>query len=161
MSRTFYESRIKPSVLDRLIDEEPGVSHDPEEQRPPDLRQLKQAVIRDLERLLNTRRAVTGVPADLKEVNNSLAVYGLPDFTTYSSKNPADLKRMGRAIEDAISTFEPRLENVVVTVEPVSEIERAMHFRVDASLRVKPVPVPVTFDTSLQLGSGWYVVQDR
>jgi type VI secretion system protein ImpF len=161
MSRTFYESRINPSVLDRLIDEDPGASSDPEDSRPASLRLLKQSVIRDLEWLLNTRRVVDGVPADLKEVNNSLAVYGLPDFTTCSTKNPDDLKRMRQAIEDAICTFELRLENVVVTVEPVNETERAMHFRVDASLKVEPVPVPVTFDTALQLGSGWYVVQDR
>ena len=71
------QQNIRTSILDRLIDLEPGVSHEPVQQRTFDLRQIKAAVVRDLENLLNTRRHILAPPAALTEVNNSLLVYGL------------------------------------------------------------------------------------
>jgi type VI secretion system protein ImpF len=159
MNRFDYEIRITPSVLDRLIDEEPGVSREAPASRQKSLRQLKQAVRRDLEWLLNTRQLVGGVPPELKEVSQSLAAYGLPDFTAVSLRSPADQNRVRRTIEAAISTFEPRLEDVIVTLTPPRETEHILRFRVDARLKVEPAPEPVTFDTVLQLGSGQYIVQ--
>jgi len=146
-------------VLDRLIDYEPEVSREPIASRTKSLRQLKQSVRRDLEWLLNTRQIVDGLPPDLKEVNNSLAAYGLPDFSHINIENLDDQKQMQRVIERVIQIFEPRLEDVVVTVEPARHAERVMRFRIDARLKVEPAPEPVVFDTMLQLGSGQYIVQ--
>jgi len=146
-------------VLDRLIDYEPEVSREPIASRTKSLRQLKQSVRRDLEWLLNTRQIVDGLPPDLKEVNNSLAAYGLPDFSHINIENLDDQKQMQRVIERVIQIFEPRLEDVVVTVEPPRHAERVMRFRIDARLKVEPAPEPVVFDTMLQLGSGQYIVQ--
>jgi type VI secretion system protein ImpF len=159
MPRTDNEVRVTPSVLDRLLDYEPELSREPVASRAKSLRLLKQSVRRDLEWLLNTRRVATEIPSDLKEVSRSLANYGLPDFSGVSIDNPAEQKRMRREIEETIDTFEARLENVVVTLEPVRETERALRFRIDARLKVEPAPEPVTFDTVLQLGSGQYSVQ--
>jgi type VI secretion system protein ImpF len=146
-------------VLDRLLDYEPEMSREAIASRAKSLRELKQAVRRDLEWLLNTRQLVGGVPDELKEVSHSLAAYGLPDFSNASIQNVHDQKRMRRYIEDAIRIFEPRLEDVEVTFEPTRTTERAMRFRIDARLKVEPAPEPVTFDTMLQLGTGQYVVQ--
>jgi type VI secretion system protein ImpF len=159
MPRTDNEVRVTPSVLDRLLDYEPEISREPIASRAKSLRELKQAVKRDLEWLLNTRQVAEELPPDLKQVRNSLAAYGLPDFSNVSTQNPADQKNMLREIEDAIRIFEPRLENVVVTLEPTRNTERAMRFRIDAHLKIEPAPEPVMFDTVLQLGSGHYVVQ--
>ena len=159
MPRTDNEVRVTPSVLDRLLDFEPELSREPVASRAKSLRQLRQAVRRDLEWLLNTRRVATEIPSDLKEVNRSLANYGLPDFSGVSIENPGEQKRMRREIEETIDTFESRLENVVVTLEPVRDTERALRFRIDARLKVEPAPEPITFDTVLQLGSGQYSVQ--
>lgn len=159
MPRTDNEVRVTPSVLDRLLDYEPEVSREPIASRAKSLRLLKQSVRRDLEWLLNTRQVATGLPESLKEVNRSLAAYGLPDFSNIGPQNPADQKRMLNEIEETIRTFEPRLEDVVVTMEPARDLERTMRFRIDARLKVEPAPEPVTFDTVLQLGSGQYIVQ--
>lgn len=159
MARFDNELRITLSVLDRLIDEEPDVSSDPQPSRQKNLRQLKQSVRRDLEWLLNTRQIVNGVPEDLKEATNSLANYGLPDFSSYSAKSPAERNRVRRTLETAISIFEPRLQDVIVNIEPMRDTERALRFRVEARLKIDPVPEPITFDTVLQLGSGQYIVQ--
>ena len=159
MSRFDNEIRVTPSVLDRLIDYDPEKSQEPISSRSKSLRLLKQSVKRDLEWLLNTRQVAGGIPADLKELSNSLAAYGLPDFTHTSLKSPTDQGRIRRTVEQTISIFEPRLEDVIVTLEPMTEGERVLRFRIDGRLRVEPAPEPVTFDTYLHLGSGQYIVK--
>jgi type VI secretion system protein ImpF len=159
MNRFDNEIRITPSVLDRLIDYEPEISHEPAASRARSLRQLKQAVRRDLEYLLNTRQLATGVPAGLKELNKSLLAYGLPDLSAINVNSPEEQTRLRRLLEKAIATFEPRLKGVKVALELLNDGERALRFRVDARLQVEPTPEPVTFDTVLQLHSGEYRVR--
>ena len=157
--RTDFEVRIAASVLDRLIDHEPDVSREPPASRASSLRELKQAVRRDLEWLLNTRQCIDEIPDDLKELKKSVLVYGLPDFSQANVKSPSDQARLRRVIVEAIRNFEPRLSDVRVTIEPAREVERALHFRIDALLRVDPVSEPVTFDTTLHLYNGEYEVK--
>ena len=159
MSRFDNEIRITPSVLDRLLDDRPGETREAPANRQTSLRLLKAAVKRDLEWLLNTRSNPDAPVEGLEEVRKSLAVYGLPDFTTASVKNPHDRDRLRTAVEDAVRNFEPRLEGVEVTLEGESETERAIRFRIDGRLRVDPAPEPVTFDTTLQLTSGEFRVK--
>lgn len=161
MPRTDNEVRITPSVLDRLLDYEPEKSRESLQSRAKSLRDLKQCVKRDLEWLLNTRQSNTELPPDLKEVNSSVAAYGLPDFTAVGVKSTADQNRLRRAIEGALNTFEPRLEDVRVTVEPIQQGERVIHFRIDARLKVEPAPEPITFDTIMRPGSGECVVREE
>ena len=73
------------SILDRLIDEDPGVLSSRLLSRSQSVRKLKDAVRRDLEWLLNTRRIAVPPDESLNEVNRSLYIYGLPDFTAYVS----------------------------------------------------------------------------
>jgi type VI secretion system protein ImpF len=159
MSRFDNEIRITPSVLDRLIDERPDQSREAPATRQTSLRLLKQAVKRDLEWLLNTRATPEGVPEGLAEVSRSVALYGLPDLTTTSIKNPDDRMRLRDAVAATVRVFEPRLEGVEVSLEAESEAGRSIRFRIDARLRVDPVPEPVTFDTTLQLTSGEFEVK--
>ena len=161
MPRTDNEVRIVPSVLDRLIDYEPELSREPPASRSKSLRLLKQSVKRDLECMLNTRQSIVYVEPEMKELTNSLACYGLPDFSNASVKSKSDQNRLRRALEAAIATFEPRLEDVKVSLEATGGVERILHFRIDARLRVDPAPEPVTFDTRLHVTSGEYTVQEE
>lgn len=161
MGRSDNEIRITPSVLDRLIDYEPELPREPLASRSKSLRQLKESVKRDLEQLLNTRQPGEWLPPDLKELNSSLAAYGLPDFSSVSIKSPSEQSRLRRALEAAITTFEPRLEDVAITLLPLGELHRSLHFRIDARLKVEPAPEPVTFDAMLQLASGQYLVREE
>jgi type VI secretion system protein ImpF len=161
MNRFGYDSetRITPSVLDRLIDRDPGSSSEAPASRLQSLNDLKAAVKRDLEWLLNARQVVGGVPPELKELSRSLASYGLPDFSAVSVKSPADQMRMERALELAISVFEPRLENIMVSLSQSRELDHKLRFRIDARIKVEPAPEPVTFDTVLQASTNQYVVK--
>lgn len=118
------------------------------------------SVMRDLEWLLNTRRYIGEIDENLEEVNKSLALYGLPDFTGVGAKNPSEQKRLVKELETAIKLFEPRFMDLKITLEPPSNTERVLRFRIEARLRVEPTPEPVVFDTMLQLGSGEYKVKE-
>src|SRR3954451_7607697 len=118
MPRPTAEFSVTPSVLDRLIDNEPRNSAEAPLTRAQSLRQLKDALRRDLEWLLNTRR-IAFLPEDgLRELNRSVYVFGLPDFTGYRMSTPAEQSRLLRRLETAVKLFEPRLANIkVVPVE--------------------------------------------
>jgi type VI secretion system protein ImpF len=151
---------IVPSVLDRLLDDEPNVSSEPLTSRVQDLRAMERAVARDVEALLNSRQeALEELPAEFVEVNRSLVTYGLPDLTSLSLLNKDDRNRIRRAVEQAIIQFEPRLLRVRVALEAPRDHDRGLRFRIDALLRVYPAPEPVTFDAVLQLNTQQYVVQ--
>ncbi|HKV42671.1 MAG TPA: type VI secretion system baseplate subunit TssE [Blastocatellia bacterium] len=160
MARAGDEVQIVQSVLDRLIDYDPGLSREPLVSRYRSLRQLKQSVKRDLEWLLNTRQEITAISSGMTELRTSLAVYGLKDFSTANVKSPHDQNRLRQAIETAVVTFEPRLDRVSVTLLPLRDTERVLCFRIDARLRVEPAPEPVTFDTVLQLATGEYILRE-
>lgn len=158
MARTENHPGVVVSVLDRLIDYEPGTSREPVATRSKNLRQLKEAVRRDLEWLLNTRQVAQEIPAELKELRNSLAAYGMPDFTNLVVTQVDDQKRMQAAIQEAVRVFEPRIQDVVVTLQAPHSSDRLVHFRIDGRLKVEPSPEPISFDTVRQLGSGEYLV---
>ncbi|HPA52785.1 MAG TPA: type VI secretion system baseplate subunit TssE, partial [Thermoanaerobaculia bacterium] len=104
-------------------------------------------------------RATAVVPPELKEVWSSIVVYGLPDITALSGRSPADKAKLRRAVERVLETFEPRLEGVVVTVDPEPGPGLSLKFRIDGRLKVDPAPEPVSFDTLLQIGSGEFRVK--
>jgi type VI secretion system protein ImpF len=158
MSRFDNEIRVSWSVLDRLIDKEPNESQDPPRSQSASLAELKQAVRRDLEWLLNTRCHFEDEEGGLEEAVRSVAFYGLPDFTSVSAKSGAEQDRMMKAIENALKYFEPRFSNLKVSMEPVSNVDRSLKFRIEAMLEVEPTPEAVVFDTVLQLGSGNFAV---
>jgi type VI secretion system protein ImpF len=146
--------------LDRLLDDEPGTSREPIPNRFQNLRELKKAVTRDLEDLLNTRQELLEeLPSEFAEVSRSLVSYGLPDFTSFSLLSKHDRNRIRRAVEQAIANFEPRLARVNVTLEPPRDNDRALRFHIEALLRLEPAPELVTFDAVLQLTTQKYVVQ--
>lgn len=154
------EIKVTPSILDRLIDYEPRESRESPKSRSANLRELKSAVRRDLEYLLNSRSFPEEIPESLKELNKSVALYGLPDFTKNNVKNYNEQKKLTEQLEWAIRTFEPRLMDLEVTLDPVNDIERSLRFRILAQLKVDPIPEPIAFDTVLQMGSGEFEVKE-
>jgi type VI secretion system protein ImpF len=151
---------LHPSVLDRLLDNEPEAEREPPANGFQNLRQLKHAVRRDLEALLNTRQDIFAeLPAEFTEVRRSLLTYGLPDFTACTLLSASDRTRIRRALEQAIAVFEPRLDRVRVVLESPRQHERTLRFRIEALLRAEPSPEHVTFDAMLQLSTQEYTIQ--
>jgi type VI secretion system protein ImpF len=149
--RAEHDFKITQSLLDRLIDSDARVNPD---------RQLKAALRRDLEALLNTRRVAVPPPESLAEVNRSLYNFGLPDFSSYSLNNPKDRNRLLRALEVTIALFEPRLAGVKVSpIEDPNASSRVLRFQIEGLLIKDPAPEQVSFDTVLQLANGEYQVK--
>ncbi len=159
MARIESEVRITPTLLDRLSDDEPEITREAPISRLKSLRQLKNAVKRDLEWLLNTRSVIDEIPGDIKELQRSVFVFGIPDFTSANVASSADQMRIRKIILAAIATFEPNLRDIAVVVEKGREFERSLHFRISANLQVEPDPEPVTFDTTLHPWSVEFTVQ--
>jgi type VI secretion system protein ImpF len=151
------ERPVQQSVLDRLI-QNPDA---PETfSRSQSVRELKIAVRRDLEWLLNTRSIATKPPEGLTELIASAYMYGLGDVTSMSSDDPKSRARLRRMIEESISGFEPRLTGVQVIDTPaIVEGARQMRFVIQALLKMDPSPERVSFDTVLDLATGQYAVK--
>jgi len=149
---------VQASILDRLVDDEPGVSHEPVQYRLVSIGQIKASVIRDLENLLNTRRQILILPVEYSQVNDSLFVYGLQDFTSKNPGSPFVRQQLRQDIEKTISRFEPRLKNVSVHLETTVQNKRNLRFRIKGLLVVEPVAEPVTFDTYFNVNKGEYII---
>ena len=162
MARADPNINIVPSILDRLLDEDPGATQEPMTGRFHGTRGMERGVARDLETLLNTRQEILqALPDEFVEVNNSLLTYGLPDLSSFSLDSEDDRGRVRRVIEQAIANCEPRLERVQVVLQQPRDNERGLRFRIDALLRVDPAPEPVTFDAMLQLNTQQYTVRGQ
>jgi type VI secretion system protein ImpF len=108
-----------------------------------------------LEWLLNTRRIADPPDEGLKEINRSVYVYGLPDLSSLSAAQAGDRNRLMRQIAATISVFEPRLANVrVLFIETPDAGKKDVRLRIEAMLRMDPVPEPIFFDTVIDLKSG-------
>jgi type VI secretion system protein ImpF len=159
MARTGREQNITLSVLERLIDTEPGNQAEGPQNRSQAMRQLKASLKRDLEWLLNTRRTPEEIDEAELELQHSLFNYGLPDLSGFGVHSTQDQNRVLRMIEAAVAVYEPRIQGVRVTLEPVAPNSRTLRFQIQGLLRLDPAPERVTFDTVLQLSSGEYEVK--
>jgi type VI secretion system protein ImpF len=152
------QQNLKASLLDRLVDNELGISHEPARARFASSEQIKASVVRDLENLLNTKRRILVPPAAYKEVGSSLLVYGLRDFTSQNPRSAWVRQQLRRDIEKTIALFEPRLRNLTVKVDTPTEKERNLRFRINGLLVIEPVMEPVTFDTYFDVSRGEYII---
>lgn len=160
MAASDYERIVQQSVLDRLIDEDPGSRVEPLMTRAESLRRLRASVRRDLEWLLNTVR-IEGVPSGLVELQKSVFYYGVADISSMSLESPQDGQRLLRSLETAITVFEPRLRNVRVTsYDKVSRKRMTLDFHVEALLMIDPAPERIAFDTIFEVARGMYTVKE-
>lgn len=153
---------LLPSLIDRLLDDDPDVSTEPAWSWTQELRELKQSVVRDLEALLNTRQTRTELLAESPdaEIAQSVLTYGLPDLTSVTGDDPFAREQLRLAVEQAIHRFEPRLIDVRVQArEPEGSFDRTLRLTVEGWLAMDPEPVPVVFDTVVESATGIYQVK--
>lgn len=145
------EQPLVPSILDRLIDDDPGASSELPRNRSQLLREMKLTVRRDIENLLNSRRRNVTISPRLPELSQSLLTYGVADFSGTGPSTNKQRDAFCRVLEDIIRKNEPRLLEVRVELASNPEPgDRTLRFRIDALLRADPAPEPVIFDSSLE-----------
>lgn len=140
------------SLLDRLTDLDPDSSREAPASEWEILRVSKESLCRDLAAILNTRRDDDEIDPKYEEVNNSLAAFGIADFTAYNLLNGVEQEKVRRSIERAIRSFEPRLTRVSVALEPVDPLRPMLRFQIHAVLRLPPAE-PIVFDAVLHRDS--------
>ena len=153
--------RFSPPLLDRLIDRAPLV---PTESLRPSMsiEQLKDAVARDVESLLNSRRGPSDRAAGAGGgAFDTVLGFGLDDFAYLSMSSKVDRDFICRSIERAILNHEPRLRNARVAIEKRDTDTQKLRFSIQALLIAHPLQEPVNFDAVLQTTTRNYAVQNN
>ena len=155
------------SLLDRLINEPlpgdqdprvalqdgPGSNGNPQseprrELARRDLARLRlEAILRDLEVLLNTRRSLVCLPEVPGELSRSVLDYGLAAARGCGPTSEGRRESLRKEIESAIARFEPRLVNVRVALDTESGPLERPRLLIDASLAGAE---PGSFQASLE-----------
>ncbi len=161
MARWEAEQTVTQSVLDRLIDRDPGTQSEPPPTRAQSVRQLRASVRRDLEWLLNTRCTPEPAGPEYEHLERSLFNYGLPDISSLQWNSPKDRSRLIHMLETAVELFEPRLDRVRVSAldPPGAGRIQVLRFQIEGLLKMDPSPEHIVFDTVLQLTTGQYQVK--
>lgn len=151
MARLDKKKNLRPSILDRLIDNDPAnrVEIDPDQHQK--LKELRQSVRRDLENILNTRMRIVEPDEEFTHLKHSLLNYGLPDLATMNISNIDKRREFVQQLERLLLDFEPRFKTVNVSYQENSDkIDRTLRFRIDATLYADPSPEVVIFDSVLE-----------
>jgi len=138
------------SLFDRLCDGDPDRDADAPRTVGEQMGELREALRRDLERLLNTRRPPVSPPTGLEELTDSLASFGLDGFFATGLVTDHQRAEFARGLERRIRLFEPRLADLSVSVLPPRHpSERTLRLRIEAVYRAQEGMPPIAFETAV------------
>ena len=152
MDTSHSQPEVPLSLLDRLIDLEPGSNLEAPMTSWELLREFRNGLCRDLTALLNTRRAAEDFDRSYDAAANSLLTFGITDFTSYNLKKGTEQEQLRRSIERAVRQFEPRLERVSVSVDDAEPQRPFLRLQISAILRTEGGQ-PVVFDATVHRDS--------
>jgi len=159
MAELMPKELLQPCLLDRLTDDDPQNSRESRHERVVSFAQFKQAVLRDLRMLLNSKRRPPEDPIyALDHAAKSVLNYGIPEIYghTVSATEPAELSKL---IRQAIETFEPRIAPGSLTVRVIAPEKagaaRSLVFEIAGDLWAHPAPDHLLVETELDLESGY------
>ena len=124
---------------------------------------MRASVRRELSWLLNTVNL--GASVDLSrtpQVKTSVLNYGLPDLTGRTASG-ASAKARATDMEQAIRTFEPRLDPAKLHVEMKTDevgLDNAVAYTIHGDITAAVQAMPVQFYASVEVETGEAVVQD-
>jgi type VI secretion system protein ImpF len=120
---------------------------------------VKDAVARDLESLLNTRCALSpDVLKKFPECSKSIATYGLNDFAGRSLTSADDRAFICKSLEITIGRHEPRLRNVRASLSLDSNSTNRLNIAISALLVLNSEQELVKFDAVLKPSSLQYSI---
>ncbi|HYE63437.1 MAG TPA: type VI secretion system baseplate subunit TssE [Phycisphaerales bacterium] len=161
MAELTTADKLQPSLLDRLRDDAPKERQESRDRRVMSMRQLREAVLRDLSWLLNSGcHPLDDEIYEFPLVARSTVNYGMPDLTgrTASNVTPDKLEQM---VLEAVAAFEPRIMRRTLAVKAVSIEGRrgdstgnTVGFEISGELCPLPMPEPLYLRTALDLETG-------
>lgn len=150
---------LQPSLLDRLRDDHPEALNDHVSDVFISRDQLKAAVLRDLESLLNCQSLMDTrhTQSNLKLARSVLA-YGMPPLAGQTVSN-LDIRGLEKTVAEMIRRFEPRIqaESLQVAAEQESQMmhnNNIIGLRISGQLWSLPYPMELLLRTELDLETG-------
>lgn len=158
------KARLQPSLLDRLLDDEPGATQESRERRVLSLSQLRAAVLRDLIWLLNTGCQSQEDLDGFREVERSVLNYGVPSL---AGRPLSGLKvlELEQAITRAIERYEPRILSRSLRVHIITEEANGrpnqLVMEIEGELWAQPLPESLYIRTAVDLETGHFTLEER
>lgn len=137
--------KYQMTLIDRLCQGRPSTS----------IGEMRDMLRRDLEDLLNTRQGPEEIPSCMEHLNSSMAVYGLNYIENVDMNVKDDLLKLLTNVKSSIQLFEPRLEEVDVSIVKAKDDSQTrspfvLHLRIDAVMRIGAYVDRVVFNTMIQ-----------
>ena len=150
--------KLQPSLLDRLVDENPEQLNESRNKRIMNVSKLRDCVIRDIGHLLNTHYMEGNTELeDYDEVRSSVLNYGISGLTGFSMHN-IDVHSAERGIRQAIINFEPRILKHTLKVSMTRDTEKssnhAIVFKIEGQIWAIPIPLMLMLKTEIDLETG-------
>ena len=152
------QERLQPSLLDRLIDENPQSGVESRDQRMISWQRLRDAIRRDLAWLLNcVHLEATEDLSNWPLVARSTLNYGLPETSGLPLAN-INVEILQKRVRQAVLDFEPRLvrSKLTVTVEKRESVmnRNSLVFLIEGEMWAQPVPQSIFVRTEFDLETG-------
>ena len=155
MAESLSRDRLYPSLLDRLVDEEPGRATEARENRAASLQRLRENVLRDLNWLFNATQSSIDFDGDPLLVG-SVINYGMPPLAGRPASQ-YDLTELSHTLREVILRFEPRIiaHTLKVSAERAKgDSHNVLGFRIEGQLWSQPIPLEIYMRTEIDLESG-------
>jgi type VI secretion system protein ImpF len=165
MADLLPQDRLQPSLLDRLIDDEPDKKSEGVDRRVLTLSRLRESVLRDINWLFNSSQVFTEDEREsFPEAAASTVNFGIPAFSGRTASS-LDVAAMEKQLREAILDFEPRLlgDSVRVRARQFKEEEgqhNRLSFDIECKLWAQPAPLALLLHSDVDLESGQNAVRD-
>ena len=154
------ERVLSRSILDRLLDPSPDLLQDTPLSVVDQVREMREAIRRDLEALLNTRRCPTAPLGALAELKDARVSYGVEGIVSANLVTDESKLLLARAIERRIALFETRLSDVRVTIlKNRAAGERTLRMRIQATFRLHDGMPPISFESTIDPSTQRFLVE--
>ena len=155
MAEALSRDRLYPSLLDRLVDDDPGRATEARENRASSLQKLRDNVLRDLNWLFNATQSSIDFDGDTL-LSGSVINYGMPPLAGRPASQ-YDLGELSRVLREVIMRFEPRIiaHTLKVSAERnKGDTHNVLGFRIEGQLWSQPIPLEIYMRTEIDLESG-------
>lgn len=163
MAELSLKERLQPSLLDRLVDDQPDVKRESREQRVWSLARLREMVLRDLTWLLNCENLSALEDLDrYPQAQASVLNYGIPALagTIFTSRRTTALERQ---VREAVQLFEPRILPDSIHVQAsTSEMgsPKSLTLEIRGEIWARPMPQPLFLKTEVDLETGSIAISE-
>ncbi len=136
------------------MDWEPDVDSEATSLRSITLEQLKESIREEVSRLFNTR--YSRIPFALAALNdnqrfeNSLASYGLIDFSHFDVSRMSGRRKLSLHLQKALEYYEPRLTEIRIQVYPFNHRRQSIQVVIDGQIKAVPLGERYTFPVEIQ-----------